>query len=80
MKINSRALNRAHRKYESEIDNLEAKIQEVADFELAIFYQQSDGFVVLHCANGHNAGLADCLKVINEKGFLTEEDYLQHTI
>jgi hypothetical protein len=73
-------LIKAHNKYKSEIENLKNKIQEFVDFEFDIFYQPSDGFILLHVENAHNARLDNCIMIIIEKGSLNYDDYLNECI
>lgn len=73
-------LNSALGKYNSAIGSIEADLCGKIDFEFAIIYQPSDGFVLLDTANANNAPLSTCLKIIEEKGHLSHEDYLGHLI
>lgn len=69
----------SHSKYQGEIGRMEAALQDLADFEVAVEYQPSDGFVV---GDEHSnlAGLDKCIEIIRNTGKLSHEDYLEHTI
>lgn len=71
-------LERAHSKYISIIEGVEADLASKIDFEFSILYQSADGFVIEHEA--HNAPISSCLRIIDKKGRLTEEDYFKVTI
>lgn len=63
-------------KYDSEVCNFENKLSSKIDFEFSIFWQPSDGFVILDLFT-HNAYLFECLKTIKEFGKLSHDDYLR---
>lgn len=68
-------LQAAQGKYDGAIGGVEQKLFDKIEFEFAIFYQPSDGFVVLHCGSAKNAPLDLCIKEIEENGVLTYEKY-----
>ena len=72
-------LNNAQGKYEGVIGDVEAEIVDKVEFDFSISWQPSDGFVMI-AFDSYNAGLSEVLKVIKEKGKLTEDDYKRHTI
>lgn len=81
MKKALKNLRLAHGKYESAIKKMEGAIFGLVQFEFSIFHQQSDGFVILRDFDmGQNAPLDKCIKVIEEKGILTIDDYENLTI
>ena len=69
-------------KYDGVIGSVEAEIADKVEFDFNILYQESDGWVMLAEINGDskNAGLDHLLEVIKQKGVLTEDDYLKHSI
>jgi hypothetical protein len=70
----------AKQKYESEIDSYYKKIEQYVEFDFFIMYQPSDGFVIVHSENSHNAPLSICVGIIEDKGKLSYEDYLTECI
>lgn len=78
--ISVNKLVKAKEKYDLEILNIENQIRNKVDFVFSILYQESDGFVVLSEETSENARLTICLRVINEKGKLSYEDYKKLTI
>lgn len=67
-------LETAHGKYMGKIGSVEQALQDVADFDLSVFYQPSDGFVV--CGeHSSNAPLDACIEIVKRKGKLSQEDY-----
>jgi hypothetical protein len=72
-------LMNAQSKYDSVIGNVEAELSNKVGFEFSIFWQPSDGFVML-AFDSKNAALAPILDIIKKKGFLNEDDYLKHSI
>lgn len=83
MKISTKALHKAHGKYQSEIGNIEQKLTGYIDFDFGVLYQPSDGFVIYAEVSKYgasNAPLDSCLKIIADKGKLTEQDYLSNCI
>lgn len=74
--VELRKLDKAHAKYEGVIGDLEGKISALVEFDFSIFYQPSDGFVMLHNEDAHNAPLGVCLNIIERKGKLSYEDYM----
>lgn len=75
-----KSINTAHDKYRAKLHEMEQVLTAFSDIEeISVFYQESDGFVVADDER-NNAPLDACLKVIKEKGFLSNEDYLDLTI
>jgi len=72
-------LMNAQSKYDSVIGNVEAELSNKVGFEFSIFWQPSDGFVML-AFDSKNAALTPILDIIKKKGFLNEDDYLKHSI
>jgi hypothetical protein len=72
-------LKTAQIKYEESIGFVEKEIADKVEFDFSIIWQPSDGFVMCDDDMG-NASINDCIKLINEKGFLTYEDYKSHCI
>jgi len=88
-------LMNAQSKYDSVIGNVESELSNKVGFEFSIFWQPSDGFVMLAfdsknaalapildmlAFDSKNAALAPILDIIKKKGFLNEDDYLKHSI
>lgn len=69
----------AQSKYEGVIGNVEYSISDKVEFDFSIFWQPSDGFVML-AFDRYNAPLDKLLRIIQQKGRLTEEDYMSETI
>lgn len=69
----------AQSKYEGAIGNVESSISDKVEFDFSIFWQPSDGFVML-AFDRYNAPLDNLLRIIQQKGRLTEEDYMSETI
>jgi len=68
-------LNKLQSKYETEIGKVCDRIGRKIDFDdFNILYQHSDGWVIEH--NATNSPLGRCMEVINKKGRLSLEDYL----
>ena len=79
MKRQYSKLNRAWGLYEEALEEMTAVIQGVADFRVHIFYQPGDGFVV--CDEDSNiVPLDTCMALIEAKGRLNHEYYLDNTI
>lgn len=66
-------------RYEGVIGSVEQEIADKVGFDFSIFWQPSDGFVML-AFDRYNAPLWRILKIIKDKGFLNEEDYMDVTI
>jgi len=79
-KLSTKALHKAHGKYQSAIGDLENKLSDYIDFDFSIFYQPSDGFVIVKIDTAHNARLDSCISEIESKGKLTVYDYLNLSI
>jgi hypothetical protein len=79
MKRELKRLEAAFEKYEGAIGALEAAISPKADFDFGILYQPGDGFVLAD-DDANNAPLDTCIEIIQKKGELTHEDYLNVTI
>ena len=73
-------LNTAQVKYQDIIDSVEGELKNKIEFEFSVFYQSSDGWVILGIEGARNAPFEDCLLVIKEKGCLSLKDYLNITI
>lgn len=80
IKISANSLYKTQDKLEKEITLLETKLKDVIEFQFAITFSESDGFLILHMDDAHNALLCDCLCTINNKGLLSEKDYLSLTL
>ena len=72
-------LQKEQSKYEGAIGSVEAEISDKVEFDFSIFWQPSDGFVML-AFDRYNAPLWRLLQIIKTKGKLTEEDYMDETI
>lgn len=68
-------LKTAHNKYEAQCSYLANILSEKIEFKFFVMYQYSDGFVIVHEEGNHNAPLYSCISTIEEKGFLSFEDY-----
>jgi hypothetical protein len=79
-KFSLRKLIKAKQKYELEIDTLYKKIERYVEFKFFIMYQPSDGFVIVHYDNQHNAPLSRCIAIIEDKAKLSYKDYLRECI
>lgn len=56
-------------------------ISEKTDFEIDIIWQLGDGFTVLDVKSGlYVAPLDICIEIIEEKGILTHEDFMNQCI
>lgn len=77
MSINAKKLDKAKKLYDAEIEALQLELVSFIQFPFFIMYQYSDGFVIVHEDECHNAPLRLCLKIINETGSLTFEDYIK---
>ena len=71
---------KTHTDHKIAIDKLESELKNFIDFEFYVAYQPSDGFVILHEEESHNAPLYKCIDIIKEKGMLTYKDYLREAI
>ena len=80
MKIKISKLINAKSKYDSELGDVESQLSKFIDFDFSVFYQPSDGFVILAVETCQNAPLSVCIEIINEKGRLTYSDYSGLTI
>ena len=69
----------AQSKYEGVIGSVAEEISDKVEFDFSIFWQPSDGFVML-AFDRYNAPLSRLLQIIKIKGKLTEEDYMDETI
>jgi len=78
--ISLKKLIKAKQKYDLEIDTLYKKIQPYVEFDFFIMYQPSDGFVIVHNENSHNAQLSRCVEIIEDKGKLSYDEYLEECI
>jgi hypothetical protein len=59
--------------------NIEAQIVDKVEFEFSIDYNPADGWIMI-AFKDHNAALEPLLRVIKEKGVLTENDYMCFSI
>jgi len=71
-------LYRAKSYYDRAIDDMESYLRKFADFDVSVFYQQSDGFVVANDMT--NVSLNYCIEIIRENGKLTYDDYFEGRI
>lgn len=69
-------LKGAHRRYQNVIALANKKLRNKVGFPCFVMYQESDGFVLVDEEDGNNAPLSSCLTVIEQKGFLSLEDYM----
>lgn len=72
-------LRTAQSKYDGVIGSVESELSDRIEFDFSIFWQPSDGFVML-AFDRYNAPLGCLLQIIKAKGKLTEEDYMNETI
>ena len=70
-------LKESHDKYQFAIKEMTKELTPFIDFPFSVFYQSSDGFIVLHNEESYNAPLKYCLPFIREKGKLSYEDYIR---
>lgn len=70
-KIDMRALNTAHLKYQAAIGVMEGKIAGYVDFDFSIIDQPGDGLCVLNYDTSDVAPLDRCLDLINTGERLT---------
>jgi hypothetical protein len=68
-------LKKTHNEYEAQCSYMANILSEKIEFEFFVMYQYSDGFVIVHKEDNHNAPLHSCIAIIDEKGFLSFEDY-----
>jgi len=73
-------LIKSKNKYDSEIDNIYKKLEFFVEFDFFIMYQPSDGFVIVHQENWHNAPLLKCIGIIERYGSLSYDNYLNERI
>lgn len=73
-------LNKAESVYNGVINSVEVSLADKIDFEFSIIYQSSDGFVILCEETNHNAPIKPCLEIIEKKGRLSFEDYMEYSI
>jgi hypothetical protein len=73
-------LIKSKNKYDSEIDNIYKKLEFFVEFDFFIMYQPSDGFVIVHQENCHNAPLLKCIGIIERYGRLSYDNYLDECI
>jgi len=74
-------LEAAHNKYGEAKDDVLKYISKHADFETYIVYQPGDGFTLLAVeSNLLLAPLDICLKIIDEKGVLTFDEFRKNCI
>ncbi len=64
----------AQSKYNSVIGAVEQEISDKVEFDFSIFWQPSDGFVIVDDGMG-NAPISKCLEIINKRGRLTKDDF-----
>jgi len=62
-------------KYDSVIGEVESSLSDKILFDFSVFYQPSDGFVVLNYDTSANAPLNSCLDWIRSNGELSESDH-----
>lgn len=68
-------LERARFSYLGVVSQVEHKLSDNIDFDFSIFWQESDGFVIVHTDSSDNAPLDDCIEIINDKGVLKYADF-----
>ncbi len=73
-------LIKSREKYEFEIDAIYKKIKMYVEFDFFVMYQPSDGFVIVHVDDAHNAPLSRCIGIIEDKAKLTFKDYIKECI
>lgn len=81
MKSVLKSLQKSHDTYTLQLNKATDFIRSKAEFDCFIFFQPSDGFVIgVDIDNGMNAPLDKCLEIIEKKGILSLEDFLQQSI
>ena len=73
-------LIRAHSNYDAAISAIEKELDDKVEFSFSVFYQEADGFVILHNEEAKNAPLSLCMMEIQKHGTLSYERYLKHSI
>lgn len=73
-------LKKIHNEFEAQSSFLEKILEEKIEFDFFIQHQPSDGFVIVHRDDDHNGLFYPCLKIIEEKGSLSIDDYLLECI
>lgn len=68
-------LETAKSKYDATIATIEAKLSPFVEFEFTVFYQQTDGFVVLDVERSRNMTIDNAIDTINEDGSLTVNNF-----
>lgn len=68
-------LQKALDAWEASLGRLEAKISNRVEFDFNIFYQNSDGFVILNIEKAELMPLKKALQVINRDGSLSESNF-----
>lgn len=69
-----------HKELQLLVEQMEYFLETKAQFKVSVFYQPSDGFVVLSDETDHNARLISCLEIIERDGTLSFTEYLKITI
>jgi hypothetical protein len=74
------ALNNARKQYNKSLSYAQKRIQKKVEFDFYIMYQESDGFVIVDKEESHNAHLSTCLYIIEQKGRLSLDDFMDARI
>lgn len=64
-------ITKAKNRFDAAIEELEETIKPFANFEFTIFYQPSDGFVILPNDSDENMPVSFAIEAINRDGRLT---------
>lgn len=65
----------AKKKYEKTISEIENDLRPLIEFDFSIFSDSLDGIMLLDKETSNNADLSQCLSIIDQKGYLSKEDY-----
>lgn len=68
-------LNKAQLEYMSIVGEIEGSLIDKINFDFTILYQDSDGWCVLNTYTADLAPISSCLKIIENKGVLSVEDF-----
>ena len=76
--INNRLLKKLDTqkaKLDSVLGEVELALKDYVAFDFSVFYQPSDGFVILNYDAASNAPLISCVQWIKEHGTLSGDDH-----
>lgn len=68
-------LKKTYSDYQSQCRKFQNELSDKIEFDFYVDYQPSDGFVIGHSEECHNAPVFSCLNIIEKKGVLTYDDY-----